>query len=114
MFLIACPLGGSSDSSSIDWTSVCGQQQAQKLKRKRTCLTERKIRVFSLLVALWKTFISDAGQAMSAPQGPALGRLQTHIQSNMREHAEMPRAVGIVLWGTSLRRELPHLSEKDI
>lgn len=79
---------------------------------KSTCLAERKIRVFSLLRALWKTFISDTGQAMSALQGPVLGRLQTHVHSSMREHAEMPCAVGVVLWGTSLRRELPTCQKK--
>lgn len=51
---------------------------------------------------------------MSALQGPVLGRLQTHVHSSVREHAEMPRAVGVVLWGTSLRREPPHVSEKEI
>lgn len=81
---------------------------------KSTCLAERKRRVFSLLGALWKTFISDTGQAMSALQGPVLGRLQSHAHSSVREHAEMPCAVGGVLGGTSLRREPPHLSEKEI
>lgn len=64
--------------------------------------------------ALWKTFNSEHGQAIPALQGPVLGRLQTHVHSSMREHAEMPCAVGVVLWGTSLRREPPHLSEKEI
>lgn len=63
--------------------------------------------------ASWKTFISDTGQAMSALQGPVLGRLQTYVHSSVTEHAEMPHAVGVVLWGTSLRRKPPHLSEKE-
>lgn len=78
---------------------------------KSTCLAERKIRVFSLLRALWKTFISDTGQAMSALQGPVLGRLQTHVHSSMREHA-------LCCWCCALgdipKERTPHLSEKEI
>lgn len=57
---------------------------------------------------------SHVEQAMSALQGPVLGRLQSHVHSRMREHAEMPPAGGVVLWGTSLRRGPPRLTEKEI
>ena len=38
---------------------------------------------------------------MSALLGPVLGGLQTHVRSSVREHAETPRAVDVVLWQTS-------------